>query len=515
MPLSVSSQGVIMDNIQNPILPPAEYRLRLVCLPEGMAANHRQLATSNPPPVPSRQQLATSHQPPATSSQQPATSHQSQASGPSIPPPKKILIVAYYWPPSGGSGVQRWLKFVKYLPQFGWQPFVFTPENPSFEIQDDTLLKDVPVEAEVIRSPIWEPYKIFRSTSKLLGKKPTPQTDFISIGKKSFFQRITSWIRGNLFIPDARRFWVNPSVEFLEDFLKSNEIRTVVTTGPPHSLHLIGLKLKKQNPTLRWIADLRDPWSEWDLLDTLSLSSWARGRHQKLEREVLQQADKVITIAPYHVARFEALGGRRVELITNGFDEDDFKGIQKIRTQKFTIRHVGMVDELRDPRPFMKAARELAKEIPDFLTLTRIEFIGSVNSAFREFVAKDPFLSQLTAFTNALPHGELIKLYGQTDVQLLVLAHTALAPGNLPGKFFEYLASGNFIFGVGPASGDASNILAQTSAGTMIERNNAIGIKNALKKRFEQWKSGRVEEKRDVSGFSRKELTKKLTDLLG
>lgn len=428
---------------------------------------------------------------------------------------KKVLIIAYYWPPSGGSGVQRWLKFVKYLPQFGWQPFVFTPENPSVEIRDNTLLKDVPPEAEMIRFPIWEPYKVFRIISRVLGKKSIQQTDFVSPGKKSFFRRLTAWVRGNFFIPDARVFWVKPSVDFLSDLLKTSEIKTIVTTGPPHSLHLIGLKLKRQDPTLQWITDLRDPWSEWDLLDTLSLSSWARKRHQKLEREVLQKADKVITIAPYHVARFEALGGRKVELITNGFDEDDFKGIQKTRTQKFTVRHIGMVDELRDPRPFMNAARALAEEIPEFLAQTKIEFIGSVNSVFREFVTNDPVLSEMTAFTNPLSHEELLKLYGQTDVQLLVLAHTALAPGNLPGKFFEYLASDNFIFGMGPENGDAADILTHTNSGVMIERNNAIEIKNLLKRRFEEWKGGVVEGKREVSAYSRRTLTQRLAHLLG
>ena len=427
---------------------------------------------------------------------------------------KKILIVTYYWPPSGGSGVQRWLKFVKYLPSFGFQPFVFTPENPSFEIRDDTLMKDIPTEAEVIPFPIWEPYRIFKSASRLFGKRPASQIDMVTVGKKGLFQTVTTWVRGNLLIPDARVFWVEPSVKFLEDFLKSNGITTLITTGPPHSLHLIGLNLKKKNPDLRWIVDLRDPWSEWDFLDALSLTSWARRRHQKLERSVLSAADRVITIAPFHVQRFEALGGRKVELITNGYDEDDFTGIHKIKTDKFTIRHIGMVDELRDPRPFMKAIQELAEVLPDFLQNTKIEFIGAVNSAFREFVLQDKILSAITAFAKPLPHAQLLKLYGETDIQLLILAHTTLAAGNLPGKFFEYLASGNFIFGVGPENGDAADILRNTHAGIMIERDNVSKIQEALKGRFEKWRSGTDEGERDVSAFSRKELTKRLVKVL-
>ncbi|NOT76824.1 MAG: glycosyl transferase [Cyclobacteriaceae bacterium] len=427
---------------------------------------------------------------------------------------KKLLIITYYWPPSGGSGVQRWLKFVKYLPSFGWQPFVFTPDKPSFEISDATLLKDVPKEAEVIHFPIWEPYGLFKSISKIAGRKSVSQIDMISSGKKSMFQRISSWIRGNVFIPDARIFWVSPSVKFLQDIIHSNNITTIITTGPPHSLHLIGLKLKKKNPSLHWVADFRDPWSEWDLLDTLSLSSFARRRHCELEREVLQTADRVVTIAPFHVDRLEVLGKRKVDLITNGFDEDDFAGIQKNATNIFTVRHIGMVDELRDPKPFMLAVKNLSIQSNEFSKNVKIEFIGSVNTAFREFVAADPFLSEITLFSKPMPHEALVKLYGETDIQLLILAHTALAAGNLPGKFFEYLASGNFIFGVGPEIGDAATILQSTQAGRMIDRNNATAIKALLLERFECWKNGSTEDRRNVRLFSRKVLTEKMVSLL-
>lgn len=435
------------------------------------------------------------------------TSNQHPKAGTPSGSEKKVLIVAYYWPPSGGSGVQRWLKFVKYLPSFGWQPFVFTPENPTFEIRDDSLLQDIPAEAEVIKLPIWEPYALFRKTSALMGQQAPKQTDAVTTGKKGFLQSIASWVRGNVFIPDARVFWVKPSVTFLSDFLVSNDIHTLVTTGPPHSMHLIGLRLKQQNPSLRWIVDLRDPWSEWDFLDTLSLTGWALRKHQKLEREVLQKADHVITIAPYHVDRFEKLGGRKVTLITNGFDEDDFAGIARTRTSTFTIRHIGMVDELRDPRPFMESVKAFLNREPAWKERMRIEFIGSVNTAFRSYVTSDDTLSSITAFRDPMPHAALVKLYGETDVQLLILAHTVQAPGNLPGKFFEYLASGNFIFGVGPTEGDAAQILSATKAGTMVSRDNPEDMVRLLRERIAQWSSGGKEEQRNVTSYSRKMLT--------
>ncbi|MDZ4714680.1 MAG: glycosyltransferase [Cytophagales bacterium] len=427
---------------------------------------------------------------------------------------KKVLIVTYYWPPSGGSGVQRWLKFVKYLPQFGWEPFVFTPENPSVEIRDESLLKDVPAEAEVIRFPIWEPYTLFRKVSTLAGQGSVKQMDMVTTGKRSLFQKMSAWMRGNLLIPDARVFWVKPSVTFLADFLKSNGITTVVTTGPPHSLHLIGLRLKKLDPSIRWIADMRDPWSEWDFLDTLALAPWARRRHQTLERKVLTNADRIITIAPYHVARFEKLAGRKVDLITNGFDEEDFAGVQHKPTVQFTVRHIGMVDTLRDPRPFMEVVRTLLAREPGLKEKIRIEFIGSVNTAFRKFISSDPALAAVTSFVDPLPHDLLVKLYETTDMQLLVLAHTVLAPGNLPGKFFEYLASGNFIFGMGPEDGDAARILQQTNAGRMIDRSDGLGMERLLTERMAAWANGSVESGREVRAFSRRSLTTKLAEVL-
>jgi hypothetical protein len=216
---------------------------------------------------------------------------------------KKVLVIAYYWPPSGGSGVQRWLKFVKYLPQFDWKPYVFTPENPSFTIKDESLNKDVPAEAVVIRYPIWEPYEAFAKVSGVFGSKKTFSPADVVKKNKSLFQKISTWVRGNFFIPDPRMFWVKPSVKFLKTYLVENNIGTIITTGPPHSMHLIGHELKKLRPSIKWIADFRDPWSEWQLLDSLMVTKVVRKKHQQLELKVLTCADEVITATPYFVKR--------------------------------------------------------------------------------------------------------------------------------------------------------------------------------------------------------------------
>ena len=315
-------------------------------------------------------------------------------------------------------------------------------------------------------------------------------------------------------IPDARIFWVKPSVEYLIDFVKRNKIEKIITTGPPHSIHLIGLKLKKLNPALYWIADFRDPWSEWDLLDTLSLTSLARKKHVALEKKVLTTADRVLTIAPYHVKRFEALSGRKVDLITNGFDEDDFEKIENTRTEKFTIRHVGIVDELRDPKPVMQAIKELCSSDPYFANHVRVEFIGKVNSSFKKFVREDAQLSTITKFLDQIPHDQLLRLHGSTDLQLLVLAHTAIAPGNLPGKFFEYVASRKPILAIGPVDGDAANILHQSKTGAIKEHTDHEGIKTELFGYYELWKSGDSIVTGEIEMFTRKKLTESLIKLL-
>ncbi|MGE0590199.1 MAG: glycosyltransferase family 4 protein [Cyclobacteriaceae bacterium] len=427
---------------------------------------------------------------------------------------KKVLIVTYYWPPSGGSGVQRWLKFVKYLHREGWEPYVCTPENPFFTIKDSSLEKDIPESVEVFKLPIWEPYHLFFWLQRLTGNKNIQQTDFVSTGKKSFSQKASSWIRGNLFIPDARIFWVKPTVRFLTDIIQTNDIHRIITTGPPHSIHLIGLRLKRKFPNTTWIADFRDPWSEWDLLDTLSLSSWAKSSHQKLENEVLTAADRVVTIAPYHVARLEALGNRRVDLITNGFDEEDFLPTQSVRNMKFTIRHIGVVDELRDPRPFIEALKIAVTQNPDLEKNVIVEFIGNVNSRFQKLIKDDSGLSQIVSFTPNIPHSNLLAVYSQTDLMLLVLAHTTIASGNLPGKFFEYLASGKPILGIGPSEGDAAEILRQTNAGIILERTDIQQIANAITEYYERWSNGEVTNPSGVNKYTRRALTDQLIKLL-
>lgn len=427
---------------------------------------------------------------------------------------QKILIITYYWPPSGGSGVQRWLKFVKYLPQFGWTPYVCTPENPAFELRDESLLKDVPDEAEVLKLPIWEPYKVYARLIQIFTGRKVKSTDYISIGNKSFLQTFATFIRGNFFIPDPKIFWRRSAVKFLHDFIQHNHIRIIITTGPPHSLHLIGLSLKKKNPLIKWLADFRDPWSKWDLLDTLHLTHLARARHRYLEHQVLTQADYVVTVSSQYVNWFRMHGARKIKLITNGYDEDDFVGLHYVKGSRFTVRHIGVVDELRDPRPFMLAVREVCSENIELATMLTIEFVGPVNSFFRSWVQADEQLNKITTFREYLPHDQILGLYNSSDVLLLVLVSSSVAVGHIPGKLFEYLGSKRPIIGIGPPDGDSAAILKKTGAGVIIDPSNLQDMKHQLLELFSNWIEGKPHVTKGITSYSRRSLTAELDALL-
>jgi glycosyltransferase involved in cell wall biosynthesis len=423
----------------------------------------------------------------------------------------KVLIIAYYWPPSGGSGVQRWLKFVKYLPQFGVTPYVFTPENPSFDMRDESLLKDVPPEAEVIHFPIWEPYGIGKKISGQYVSN-TPTSNSASGG---FVKGVMTWLRGNLLFPDPRIFWVRPSVQFLENFLRDNQIDIVITTGPPHSVHLIGQRLKTKNPKLKWIADFRDPWSEWGMLLSFKLTSWAKRIHQRLERKVLTSADRVITITPFYVEQLNRLSGRPVDLITNGFDEDDFRELKIEPTKKFVIRHIGVVNPACDPRPFMNALKALAERNVEFKNQTELVFTGQVNADFLGFVKADSTLSAITIFQPSVAHQEIVKLLGRSSVLLLVLTGYKDGEGFLPGKLFEYFATGIPIISTGPVPSDAGKVLAELGYDNMVTGASSQEIETLLSKHFADWQNGALAIKQaNTNAFSRKQLTFKLVELL-
>ena len=419
---------------------------------------------------------------------------------------KRILIITYYWPPSAGSGVQRWLKFAKYLPEYGWEPVIFTPENPDFELKDESLLQEVSKDTEVLKFPIWEPYGIFRKIKKTPVKDPGV---ILENKKKSLTDRLAIWLRANLLIPDPRVFWVKPSVNFLLDIIEKNNIKAVITTGPPHSLHLIGRNIKRKSG-LPWIADFRDPWSSWEFLDTLPMLKPVRIWHHKLELSVLQEADAVVTISPTFQQELERIGKRNVHLITNGFDSSDLPDFLRTPpdTDVFHVVYTGIIDAIRNPIPFMVAFKNAFSSNGKMVKLT---FVGRVSEQVQQYVQSDSWLRSHVDFPGYLSHKEVFTYYRQASLLLLILTNTKNAKGNVPGKLFEYMATGRKIIALGDPEGDSATIIKESNAGKVFKHEALEEMEGYLK---EQTLAPGEGEKVNLEAFDRKFLTGKLAQLL-
>jgi len=368
---------------------------------------------------------------------------------------KKVLIITYYWPPAGGSGVQRWLKFTKYLPKYNWQPIIYTPENPYFEVKDQALLNDIPAEAEIWKTPIWEPYAL---KDKLFGKGGKTQSAGVISNKKSLKNKVLNWVRGNVFIPDPKVYWVKPSVNTLLKKIKEEGIEHIITTGPPHSMHLIGLGLKKAMPNLKWIADFRDPWSELDLLDEFHLSNNSMKKHKDLEREVLQTADVTLTVSETWVEDLKRLGAARVELITNGYDAADFE-LKPKTNDKFIIGHYGLLNHLRNPKNLWKALADLCEENAEFNAKLEIHLSGNIDCEVLAEIKAYPQLKEKVKQLGYLSHAQVLQQYNEADLLLLLLFNSRSGVGNYPGKIFEYFAAQKPIIAFGPDGSDVENLL--------------------------------------------------------
>ncbi|MBE4947843.1 glycosyltransferase family 4 protein [Chryseobacterium culicis] len=426
---------------------------------------------------------------------------------------KKILIITYYWPPAGGPGVQRWLKFAKYLPDFGWKPIIYTPENPSYPLLDETLMKDVPENIEMVRTRIWEPYQLAEKLNKSNKKFKAGQFD---VGKnQSWKSKLSIWVRGNFFIPDARVFWVKPSIKFLEKYLKDNTIDTIVTSGPPHSLHLIGLGLKSKMPNLKWIADFRDPWTEISYYKHLKLTKSSDKKHRQLERAVFKNAD--ITLATsYTDAENFRKAGANAACITNGFDESDSEN--KVKAQKsenqFTLSYIGVLEQLRNPENLWKALDELIKENADFAVDFRLKFVGRIDDKILHAIENSSLKNHILNL-GYLAHGKAVEEMQNSDLLLITNFPNESSKGIIPGKIFEYLASGKQILSFGPEKADVAKILEETKAGKHFNYQDTEMVKKFILEKFELWKSGSLlGNTQHIEQFSRKNLTRQLTEVL-
>ena len=426
---------------------------------------------------------------------------------------KKVLIITYYWPPAGGGGVQRWVKFVRYLKDFDWEPVVYTAENPAYPILDDSLVHEIPKGTTILKHAIREPYDIYK---KLTGKAESEKIDanFLSQGKKlGWKDKLAVWIRGNVFIPDARFLWISPSVKFLTQYMKNNHVDAVISTGPPHSCHLIAYHIKKKF-TLPWIVDYRDPWTQIDYFDDLALTKWARKKHENLEKKILNSCDIIVTVGKTMASDLLQLTANRIETITNGFDDSDRVGQDIEPDHFFSITYIGTMNDARNPEGLWKALSVLKSKGHPLISDIKIQLVGKPETVVREDVKKYN-LENVVEFIGYVSHKQAIKYQNSSQVLLLIINRTSNNKSILTGKIFEYLASQRPILCIGPADGDAAEILTKTGAGVVIDYDDTDGIINFLEQNYEKSISGiDTSNVSDIEIYSRRTLTAKYAGLL-
>jgi glycosyltransferase involved in cell wall biosynthesis len=423
---------------------------------------------------------------------------------------KKLLIISYYWPPSGGAGVQRIFKFAKYLLQLGYDPYVITVDESaaSYPVLDHTLLDDVPAGIKVHRTKSFEPLNIL---SSFTGNK-TPYGGFANKNKDKFSQKVLRFIRGNFFIPDARKGWVSYAYAKAVELIQKEKIDTVIISSPPHSSQLVGLKLKRKFTNIKWIADLRDPWTDIYYYKDMLHTSFAKARDARFEKEVVEQADELVVVSKpivqQYLSKSKNISQAKIHVIPNGYDEDDFTDAKAVQREYFTFTYVGTIADIYRPEIFFES---LGKAIQKTGEKVKVQFVGSRTENIIESIRKNN-LESSTEFLPHVDHSSAIKYMHDSDALLLVIPDVRESQGILTGKLFEYLASYRTIICIGPKDGDAARIIRECNAGETFERNQSAELENYLTTLIKQ--RGIRTSNNNVQKYSRKNLTKEFASLL-
>lgn len=423
---------------------------------------------------------------------------------------KKALIITYYWPPAGGPGVQRWLKFVKYLPDFNIEPIVYIPENPRYPLRDNSLSSEVSSALTIIKQPINEPYKLADLFSEKTSR--TISKGVISEKKtQSFVEKLLLYIRGNFFIPDARKGWIKPSVVFLSEYISKENIETIITTGPPHSLHLIGLKLKEQLG-VKWVADFRDPWTTIGYHKQLKLTESSKAKHKELEKQVLITADQIIVTSFKTKKEFQQITNQSIEVITNGYDKEsvvDFK-----MDSKFTLAHIGSLLSKRNPEILWRVLSDLIAENDSFLKDLQLNFIGFVSGDVLHSIEKY-HLSDYINNIGYVSHKEAIKYQKKSQILLLIEIDSDETKCIIPGKLFEYMVSNRPIVAIGPKDSDVEKIIKETNTGNYFNYTDYDLLKTTILEHYKAYKNKSLQvHPIGLQKYSRKSLTEALSKLL-
>lgn len=416
-----------------------------------------------------------------------------------------MLIISYYWPPSGGPGVQRWLKFVKYLPEFNIEPILFIPKNANYPLLDKSLSDDVNKDLKVIQFPITEisgflpKFKFLNSVRSGNISKPHNQ---------SLLQKIIFFIRGNLFIPDMKIFWKSSSVNFLSDYLPKNNIDTIITTGPPHSVHLIGLELKRKL-NINWISDFRDPWVKLNYLNRFHLLPFSRKSHISLRNKVLINSNAVIVTSERLKDLFSNITSN-IYKITNGFD---YIIKENNLDNKFSISHIGSLYPERNPKFLWDSLEELFKG--SFKKDLQINFIGNTSEKIKKELSRRKFHNHVR-FYDYVDYNRALELMCSSQALLMIEVNDEESSYAIPGKLFDYLNSKRPIISIGPNISEVSEILNNTNSGKFFNYHDKRNLKLYINQLYKSYKNGTniISDKSKIDMFKRINLTKKLSEVI-
>jgi glycosyltransferase involved in cell wall biosynthesis len=418
---------------------------------------------------------------------------------------KKVLVITYYWPPAGGAGVQRTLKFTKYLPEYGWKPYVLTVEKPDAPVYDESLFADVHPETEVIKTKALEPFEAYK---KFTGKNSDEKipADVLMKETRSPKEKIAKFVRANFFVPDAKIGWLPYALKKGKEIIEREKINIIYASSPPQTVALIGYKLAKQTG-LKFVADFRDPWLEIVYNQKMKRSKITVAVDASLEKKVLSSADAVITVSEdiMKLLQSKALH-RNYHVIPNGYDETDFPETEPKKNEKFTVAYTGVMSPERVPYAFLSALAEMKKNGTEDI---RCVFAGKFAEEFYNEI-KRLEIEDFFEIKSFVPHSESVRILLAADALLLVINRVPDNKGILTGKMFEYLGCKKPIFGIGPTDGEAAEILRDTESGVMIDYDDTETAYEKLFSFYSDWKNGETKFKFKTDKFSRKRLTEKL-----
>jgi len=428
---------------------------------------------------------------------------------------KKILVITYYWPPASGPGVQRFLKFVKYFSSFGVHPTILTVKNGSYSSVDASLMEDVPMEVTTFKTKAIEPFAMYNLLRGKKGKSVEVGMGNIK-NPTSLFGKISRYIRSNYFIPDARVGWNSYATKEAINICKRDGIDTIITTGPPHSTHLIGMYLKNNVDGIKWIADLRDPWTSIYYEKYLKRSEKSARRNQELENDVLATADHIVVVSQGMEKEFQERA-KSISVIPNGFDGADMKASASGVSKKFAISYIGNFKSNQNIRVFWEALSQLCQEDIHFNKHFTLKLTGVVNEEIREAIGKND-LNRHVEYEDFVKHDIAVTKMVNSNLLYLPIPQAESNQLILTGKIFEYMASHTPILSVGPINGNAATILADCERGEMFDYENIQSIKSRIKDEYYYWKDhggmSRKEESKHYMKFDRKTLTEVYADLI-